>query len=58
MADSWIAFARTGNPNHEGLPHWPSYEAKTVPTMVFDDHCVLDHDPDGEIRSAIEEALA
>src|SRR4029079_9385038 len=22
MADAWIAFARTGNPNHSALPHW------------------------------------
>lgn len=58
MADSWIAFARSGNPNHSGLPHWPSYDVKTVPTMMFDNRCVVDHDPEGEIRTAIEEALA
>lgn len=58
MADSWIAFARTGDPNHEGLPQWPPYDARTVPTMVFDNHCIVDQDPDGQIRVAIEEALA
>jgi para-nitrobenzyl esterase len=58
MADAWIAFARDGDPNQSGLPHWPAYDPKTVPTMLFDNHCVLDHDPDGEIRRAIEEALA
>jgi para-nitrobenzyl esterase len=57
MADSWIAFARDGDPNHNGLPHWQAYDAKTVPTMVFDNHCVLEHDPDGEVRRAIEEAF-
>lgn len=57
MADSWIAFARDGDPNHSGLPHWPAYDAKTVPTMLFDSRCMLEHDPDGEIRRAIEEAL-
>jgi para-nitrobenzyl esterase len=58
MADSWMAFARDGNPNHKGIPRWQPYDAGTVPTMVFDERCVLDHDPDGEIRRAIEEALA
>jgi para-nitrobenzyl esterase len=58
MADAWIAFARNGDPNQNGLPHWPAYDPKTVPTMLFDDDCVLDHDPDGDIRRAIEQALA
>src|SRR5205807_7913029 len=25
MSRTWITFAKTGNPNHEGLPHWPKY---------------------------------
>ncbi|MEX2032366.1 MAG: carboxylesterase family protein, partial [Dehalococcoidia bacterium] len=36
MMDSWIAFARTGNPSHEGIGTWPAYEAATRPTMVLD----------------------
>jgi para-nitrobenzyl esterase len=36
MSDAWIAFARSGNPNHAGLPKWPTYDAQKRATMVFD----------------------
>lgn len=35
MSDAWIAFARTGNPNHPGMATWPTYDAKKRSTMVF-----------------------
>ena len=50
---AWIAFARSGNPNHAGLPSWTPYEAKTRPTMVFDDACRLALDPKPEDRVRI-----
>ena len=37
IADAFIHFARTGDPNHAGLVDWPVYESETSPTMVFDD---------------------
>lgn len=36
MSDTWIAFARTGNPDNPRLPHWPRYEPDTRPAMIFD----------------------
>ena len=36
MSEAWIAFARTGNPNYPGSPHWPAYTTKDRATMVFD----------------------
>ena len=36
MHRAWIAFARNGNPNTEGVPHWPQYEWTNRSTMVFD----------------------
>jgi len=36
MSDAWIAFARTGDPNHAALPAWPPYTAAQRHTLVFD----------------------
>ena len=35
MMDTWIAFARTGNPNHKDIPEWPAYDAEKRATMVL-----------------------
>jgi para-nitrobenzyl esterase len=36
MSSAWLAFARTGDPNVEVLPHWPAFDTKDRATMVFD----------------------
>src|SRR6266849_2691196 len=28
ISTAWVNFARTGNPNHDGLPHWPAYTSE------------------------------
>jgi para-nitrobenzyl esterase len=35
MSPTWLAFARTGNPNNPAIPNWPNFQTKTRPTMVF-----------------------
>jgi para-nitrobenzyl esterase len=35
MNDAWTSFARTGDPNHRGLPRWEPISATRWPTMVF-----------------------
>jgi para-nitrobenzyl esterase len=35
MSDTWTTFARTGNPNHAGIPEWPPYDARRRATMDF-----------------------
>jgi para-nitrobenzyl esterase len=56
MAGAWAAFAKTGDPNHAGIPKWEAYNAN-VPTMIFDNECVAANDPDGELRKAALETL-
>jgi len=36
MSSVWITFARTGNPNIEGLPEWSPYDLENRSTMIFD----------------------
>jgi para-nitrobenzyl esterase len=56
-AGAWAAFAKTGNPNHAGIPKWNAYD-DSVPTMIFDTRCVAANDPDGEGRKAVLETMA
>ena len=48
ISTAWMNFARTGNPNHNGMPHWPSYTAEHRATMYFDTPCEVRNDPEGE----------
>jgi len=36
-----VSFARTGNPNHAGLPHWPAFTGEDNETMVFNTECAV-----------------
>jgi para-nitrobenzyl esterase len=54
VSAAWIRFARSGNPNHAGIPHWPVFLAKSCPTMIFDTQCKLRNNPDQEERQALE----
>jgi para-nitrobenzyl esterase len=55
MAGAWVAFARTGDPNHPGMPHWPAYEPAKRATMVFDSTTMVVNDPGKMQRLAIEQ---
>jgi para-nitrobenzyl esterase len=47
MQDAWIAFARTGQPEHEGLPEWPAYETERRATMLLGPECFVAEKPFG-----------
>jgi para-nitrobenzyl esterase len=48
MSTAWVNFARTGNPNHSGLPHWSAYDTNIRATMYFDTACEVRNDPEGK----------
>jgi para-nitrobenzyl esterase len=52
VADAWIQFARTGDPNHKEIPNWPKFTPKTAPTMIFNNTVQVELNPDAlEIES-------
>ena len=58
MSAAWVAFARTGNPNHADLPHWEPWSPTRWPTMVFGRAVRAVDDPWGAERRAMAAARA
>ncbi len=57
ISDTWIAFAKTGNPNTAKLPRWTAFNASDRPTMVIDNEITLVNDPIREQRLVMFKAL-
>jgi para-nitrobenzyl esterase len=54
IQSAWIAFARSGDPSHHGLPGWPAFEPERRPTMLLGKRCELAEaplDPDRQVLS-------
>jgi len=54
VSQAWVNFARSGNPNHPGLPPWPAFVADKCQTMIFDKVCEVKENPDTEERKIIQ----
>lgn len=48
MSETWLAFAKNGDPNNGAIPSWPAYETDTRPVMVFDESPELVPDARGK----------
>lgn len=49
MSSAWVNFAKTGNPNVDGLPRWTEYK-EDGSIMYFNYTCQLRHNPDRKIQ--------
>jgi len=56
VSEAWIHFARTGDPNHSGLPHWAPLTAEANATMIFDTTCALRNNYDQKLQEAASRA--
>jgi para-nitrobenzyl esterase len=56
MSESLIAFAKTGDPNHAGLPAWPTYDLSQRATMIWNVPPRIFNDPRGRERTLAAEA--
>jgi len=54
VSESYIAFAKTGNPNNSHVPKWPNFDLTHRPTMIFDDKVRVENDPRQQERKYIE----
>ena len=54
MSEAWLAFARTGNPNHVDIPHWKPYDLQERTVMLFDTRSAAQSDPHRDERLAME----
>jgi para-nitrobenzyl esterase len=57
VSASWVAFARTGNPNTAKLPKWSAYSTQSRDTMLFNNDSRVESDPDRGPRLAMEQSL-
>jgi len=56
-SSTWVAFARTGNPNNPKIPNWPAYSVAKRETMLFNNEIRVVNDPQHAARLAMEKVL-
>jgi len=57
MMDTWISFARIGNPNNASIPPLPQYNLEKRSTIIFDKEIKIIDDPYGQERAAWDDLM-
>jgi para-nitrobenzyl esterase len=58
VSTAWMNFARSGDPNHAGIPFWKRFNANDKTTMVFDDRCEAKDNLDTAQQQIVSKALS
>jgi para-nitrobenzyl esterase len=53
MSRALVAFARTGNPNHDGIPEWQPFTDANRTMLIFDSTTETRVDPDRQARDVL-----
>ena len=56
MSGALVAFARSGNPSHAGIPRWPAYSTTAPANMIFDARVEVRNAPDARALALIAES--
>jgi para-nitrobenzyl esterase len=56
MSRSLVAFAKTGDPNHDGIPKWAPFTESNRAMMIWDTTSEVKIDPDQAARQALVKA--
>jgi para-nitrobenzyl esterase len=56
LSDTFIAFARTGDPNNKSIPQWPRFDLDRRATMIWDTTSHIEDDPRSNERKLIDQA--
>ena len=54
VMDAWVGFARTSNPNHRGLPKWPTYSLDKRSVMMLGINSKVEDGPMDSLRKVWE----
>ena len=53
ISSAWINFAKTGNPNADGLPAWEPFTAEKGATMFFNNTSEIKYNHDKELLEVV-----